>query len=58
VIYYKVEFLQATAPAALSKTFRTIEQGRKYAKRILGFAEDRDVQAKVNIVAVDSKGRK
>jgi hypothetical protein len=58
VTYYKVEFLPTAAPSPTSKTFRTLEQGQKYAKRILGFAEDRDVQAKVNIVAVDSKRRK
>ncbi|MBZ5630274.1 MAG: hypothetical protein LAO06_15550 [Acidobacteriia bacterium] len=53
--YYRVEFLQTSDATLATKLFRTPQQGRNYAKRILGFTEDCDVRSKVNIVPVSRK---
>ena len=55
--YYRVDFLQTSDATLASKLFRTPQQGRNYAKRILGFAEDHDVQSKVSIVPVNRKAK-
>jgi hypothetical protein len=55
--YYRVEFPVTTKPSHPTKRFRTEEQAKKHAKRVLGITDDLDLEWKVSISAVQSTGK-
>ena len=55
--YYRIEFPVTNNPQRAPKRFRTEEQAKKHAKRVLGVTDDLDLKSKVNISAVQSTGK-
>lgn len=55
--YYRVEFPVTNKPQRAPKRFRTEEQAKKHAKRVLGISDDLDLKWKVSISAVQSNGK-
>jgi hypothetical protein len=51
--YYRVEFLTVGDQLRQSKRFRTEEQARKYAKRILGITDETGLASKAITVPVN-----
>lgn len=54
--YYRVEFLAKQVVARPAKRFRTAEQAKQHAKRVLGLADDSGLIAKVAIIAISPDG--
>jgi len=54
--YYRVDFSAAGKAQRAPKRFRTEEQAKKHARKVLGISDDVDMKSKVNIVAVDRTG--
>lgn len=56
VTYYRVDFVAAKLISRPAKRFRTEEQAKKHARRVLGVAGDIDLASWVTIVAVSRNG--
>ena len=54
--YYRVDFLAAQHHLRPAKKFRTVEQAKKHARRVLGVTEDSGLIAGIAIVAVRKRG--
>ena len=56
VTYYRVDFLAAQPILRPAKKFRTEEQAKRHAKRILGLPDDSGLVSRVAIVAIGKDG--
>jgi|GEM_PF-6409933 hypothetical protein len=54
--YYRVEFIPAQPVLRPAKRFLTQENANKYARRVLGLADDSGLLTRVSIVAVSRDG--